>query len=208
MDFEIDLSEFSSFATGDQKRSKQHHKSAKDILLNMTEEEKRETLGKKTIRFSEIVSRARFPIFTDQLAPVQRKPRGGGSDVSERPLSWLLQMIEELYDARHSFDCAQRKKQRELQNSAKEVMHRPPPLNTPTFVYKQLEKQLGLKQLVDQTAWDMLYNMERCDEGELSCPEVELFRSALRELTTTEHMLFFLHCRHVCSVEHEISKNV
>ena len=201
-DFEIDLSEFSSFGSNQKKRKRP--KNAKDLFANMTEAERRETLATKAIRFSEIVTRARFPIFTDQLAPVQRKPHGGGPNVSERSTSWLLQMIEETYDARFRFDCSQRNKQRALKNVAQEVMNRPPPLNTPTFVYNQLEKQLGLKQLVNQTAWDMLYNMERCEDT-VNFPEVELFRSALRELMTTEHFLFFLHCRHVIQTEHEIT---
>jgi hypothetical protein len=204
-DFKMDLSEFTSM-TSRQKVSKQYT-SAKDILQNMTEEERRNAAeGAATTgsTFSELLSRARFPIFTDHLGPLhtnQQNPSG----VSNRPIPWLLQLIEEIYDARYCFDCAQKQKQLEFKaKAAGSGLNRPPPLNTPDFIYTQLETQLGLKQLVDQTSWDMLYNMERCVDV-VSWPEVDLFRNVLRELITSEHLLFFLHCRHIIQTEHEIT---
>ena len=219
-DFEMDLSEFSSISA--RPKPKKRYKSAREKLANMTEEERRDTLnnannnddvdvdGKTTTKismnFSEIVSRARFPIFTDQLSSIRRKPNRGGLDVSIRPIQWLLQLIEEMYDARYAFDCSQLKKQILFkQKQIDSGLNRPPPLNTPTFIYTQLETQLGLRQLIHSTAWDMLYNMEYHCLNIQDWPEVDIFRNSLRELITSEHLLFFLHCRHIIQIEHEIT---
>ena len=45
----------------------------------------------------------------------------------------------------------------------------------------------------------------RPEGGRLMYPEMAMFQSFLRELITAEHVLFFLHCRHLVQTEHEIT---
>tara|TARA_B110000090_G_C13392702_1_gene450032 strand:- start:2317 stop:3822 length:1506 start_codon:yes stop_codon:yes gene_type:complete len=183
-----------------------------------------------TSSFNPVFYRRRFPIFTDFLGFATRV------QVTKRPDAWLLQLIEEIYDAFYHYDCNQLVKQIAL-SKTNDGQNRPPPLNTPTFVYQHIEKQLGLKQLINPTAWDIMYNMEMAmkDEaqeeekkegdqesttlgkknttattnrpagGRLMYPEMAMFQSFLRELITAEHVLFFLHCRHLVQTEHEIT---
>ena len=230
-DFDMDISEFMDplSSTNIQHRRQQRHQHQhqhhrhpqhpphrKQQLPELPDPEI-ESRPLPPLTFSPVVTRARFPIFTDFLGLAKTK-------VAKRPIPWLLQLIEEIYDARYRFDCAQLSKQIQFKiTSTATGLNRPPPLNTPTFVYQHLEKQLGLKQLINSTAWDILYNMEVLSTQQEQqvqdqkqkhtlpsqhiqhmYPEVRLFQQFLRQLITSEHVLFFLHCRHLIQTEHEI----
>ncbi len=169
--------------------------------------------------FNEMQLRARYPIFADFLAPRDKE----SPSVHDRPASWLLRLIEEIYDARYDYDCQQQAQYEEgehreeialavaaheaamsgmsTQSGSPVKAHRPLTINTPAFCYKFLEKQLGLRALTQQTAWDLLHNVNRHMRAH---PEVEFFSHALRELIKTEHFLFFLRAREVMQREFDV----
>ena len=65
-------------------------------------------------------------------------------------------------------------------------------MSTSTFVYRYLLKSLGLKSLVDQTCWDLLYNVSILQE---TLREVEIFSMYLREIWDENVLIFMLFCR-------------
>lgn len=71
---------------------------------------------------------------------------------------------------------------------------REPALSFASFVYMYLSKMFGLKLLIHQTAWDMLYNLEYLKED---YPEAMIFSLFLREVRDIDSTLFYLHCREI-----------
>jgi hypothetical protein len=205
--------------------------------------------------FDEDTLRKRYPIFSDQL---DVQPRIVGK---RRQATWLLQLIEEIYDARYMFEVDElsvydktlttnknyidrNKKAVDMSKSIRRMHRRgtnkksaldeyaeflnlpssktkiknkmvqdkdnfvvkdetskEPPLSFPMFTYMFLSQLFGLKILVQQTAWDILYNLEALKE---KYPELMAFSLYLREIRDIDTALFFLHCRHCLQEKYSI----
>ena len=64
----------------------------------------------------------------------------------------------------------------------------------PVFIVRQLSTLVGLKSLVEQTCWDLLYNSQFYRNDFL---EVEIFMRFLQEFYDQDDLLFFLYVRAV-----------
>jgi ankyrin repeat protein len=200
--------------------------------------------------FDPAILRKRYPLFGDQLdKKMSNSVRG-----EPRQHTWVIQLIEEIYDARYMYEVdelnsgqksngainvfaeakeaaidmsksirrMQRHKKsalsayadflppemtgknspaysREKKRASKEAeisdeTSKEPALSFPIFVFMYLSKIFGLKILVQQTAWDLLYNLEALKED---YPEINSFSLYLREIRDIDTTLFFLHCREI-----------
>jgi hypothetical protein len=66
----------------------------------------------------------------------------------------------------------------------------------PVFVAKRLVTTIGIRQLVDSTAWDLLFTVEHF---KAQCREVALFGRFLAENLSNESLLFFLLVRAIAA---------
>ena len=105
-------------------------------------------------------------------------------------LSWLMRLIEEIYDARYAHEAADIV--REDNMSAEEKVT----TIFPAYVVRRLSMRAGLRSLVDQNCWDLLYNTHIYRRDYL---EVEVFARFLQEFYDHDDLLFFLYVRSVVS---------
>jgi len=68
------------------------------------------------------------------------------------------------------------------------------PIQFPHFVFDHISHQFGLKHIVMQTCWDLVFNLEVHRE---SYPTAELFSKFLGELYGSDDLLFFLYMRNL-----------
>eukprot|EP00941_MAST-03F_sp_MAST-3F-sp1_P002997 g2997.t1 len=120
----------------------------------------------------------------------QLKPR-------KRPLTWLMRLIEEIYDARFVHDSADFKEDGTVVEKGERLSNL-----FPVFVVDFFSKRYGLRKLVDQTCWDLLFNTHAMRKEHL---EVEVFARFLEEFYDPDDLLFFLYVRSV--VQKEIGIN-
>ena len=101
----------------------------------------------------------------------------GGSKVvpKRRPLVWVMKLIEEIYDSRYTQDIADLQKE---ETADRDTSDRDTNL-FPVFVIAHISKRYGLKSLVEQTAWDLLYSVSVMRKDSL---EIEIFARFLQEL--------------------------
>ena len=125
---------------------------------------------------------------------------------TRRPTAWLLHLIEEIYDERYKAEFSQYNEGEAPKYYLSALVPQafqgvgghegedsaPPSISTSTFVYRYLLKSLGLKSLVDQTCWDLLYNVSILQE---TLREVEIFSMYLREIWDENVLIFMLFCR-------------
>jgi hypothetical protein len=106
----------------------------------------------------------------------------------QKSLPWLMRMVEDIYDHRFSYEDRERDSEEEFpeMHSMLQVF--------PIFSVKKVGTDSGLKTLVDQTCWDLLFNTHRLREEHL---EVELFARFLQEFYDQMDLLFFLYVRSV-----------
>mmetsp|Transcript_3092 Transcript_3092/g.4755 ORF Transcript_3092/g.4755 Transcript_3092/m.4755 type:complete len:680 (+) Transcript_3092:79-2118(+) len=121
-----------------------------------------------------------------------------GDEVQPRPklLSWLMRYIEDLYDSRFAHEAAEIGR-----DDAGEVTEKVSTI-FPVFVVKQLSMKVGLRSLVDQTCWDLLYNAHVYRRDYL---EVEMFCRFLQEFYDHDDLLFFLYVRSVVAKQLHVS---
>lgn len=86
-----------------------------------------------------------------------------------RPLTWLMRLIEDIYDARYAHDTT------DIREDAVDTSERLSHI-FPVFVVDFCSKRYGLRSLVDQTCWDLLYNVHALRKQER---EVEIFARML-----------------------------
>jgi hypothetical protein len=123
-------------------------------------------------------------------------PGAGGARTTHS--AWLMRLIEEIYDSRYAKDTADLKeKEGEESASSNET-----PIPFPTFVVEFITKRFGLRSLVDQHVWDLLYNTHKLRRDHT---EVEVFARFLEEAYDPDDLLFFLYVRSV--VQKELSYN-
>mmetsp|Transcript_29874 Transcript_29874/g.55380 ORF Transcript_29874/g.55380 Transcript_29874/m.55380 type:complete len:642 (-) Transcript_29874:2520-4445(-) len=121
-----------------------------------------------------------------------------GDSVSPRPklLSWLMRAIEEIYDARFAHEAA------EVGRGESDLVAEQVSSLFPAFVVKRLSTKVGLRSLVDQTCWDLLYNSHVYRRDYL---EVEMFCRFLQEFYDHDDLLFFLYVRSVVAKQLHVS---
>jgi len=111
----------------------------------------------------------------------------------KRPLSWLMRHIEEIYDSRFIHDSADFKDDGTVVDKGERLSNQ-----FPIFVVDFFSKRYGLRNLVDQTCWDMLLNIDIKRKNLL---EVEIFARFLEEFYDPDDLLFFLYVRSVIQKE-------
>lgn len=90
-----------------------------------------------------------------------------------RPVAWLMRLMEEIYDHRYARDAAELREEEEV--GEKSDVEKQNSL-FPVFVIEFFSKRYGLRQLVDQTCWDLLYNVHLLRD---EFPEIEVFAKFL-----------------------------
>ena len=112
-----------------------------------------------------------------------------------RILSWLMKMIEDLYDARFAHEKNDVERDAELSLKLSSSLDSKLQQQVfPVFIYKQLSTVLGLARVVEQNCWDLLCNTDRL---RLEYLEVEIFGRFLQEFYDQDDLLFFLYVRSV-----------
>lgn len=111
-------------------------------------------------------------------------------------LSWLMRYIEDLYDSRYAHEAAEigREESYETAEKVSSIF--------PVFVVKRLSMKLGLRTIVEQTCWDLLYNAHTYRTDYL---EVEMFCRFLQEFYDHDDLLFFLYVRSVVAKQLHVS---
>ncbi len=112
-----------------------------------------------------------------------------------RPLAWVMRLIEEVYDKRYARDTADL---RAAEGDAGVDDVGRMSLDFPVFLVEFFTKRYGLRQLVEQTCWDLLYNVNVLRRQFL---EVEIFARFLEEFYDHDDLLFFLYVRSVIQKE-------
>ena len=125
---------------------------------------------------------------------------------------WFLQFIEEVYDARFKFEYGEwregkPKNRRQKRGEKKEEidtdlefegveLHRSPD-EFYTFVHTHIGTSFGLRALVRQVAWDIVFTVESLSDpdGPQYLEEARLFGFFLRNVYTWKSLLFFLFAR-------------
>lgn len=106
-----------------------------------------------------------------------------------RPLSWVMKYIEDIYDQRFAHERHDVERDTEETSSFDLIL-----LIFPVFVVRKLGTNVGLKSLVDQTCWDLLYSLHLYRRDYL---EVETFARFLQEFYDHDDLLFYLYVRSV-----------
>jgi hypothetical protein len=118
----------------------------------------------------------------------------------QRPLAWLMRLVEELYDSRYAKDTADlRNETAAAENGDAAALQQQP---FPAFVVDFFTKRYGLRALIDQNAWDLLYNVTLHRDAR---PEVDVFARFLSEQYDADDLLFFLYVRSVVQKEVGVS---
>ena len=84
----------------------------------------------------------------------------------KRPVTWLLRLIEEIYDARFIHDSQDF---REDGSSVPEISKSRLSHQFPIFVVDFFSKRYGLRTLVDQNCWELLFNVNLYRETSRGC---------------------------------------
>lgn len=116
----------------------------------------------------------------------------------KRPVTWLMRLIEEIYDARFIHDSADFKDEepvdKEYAEAAKDRLSR----QFPIFLVDFFSKRYGVRIIVDQNCWDLLFNVNLYREKFL---EVAIFGRFLEEFYDPDDLLFFLYVRSIIQKE-------
>ncbi|KNC46860.1 uncharacterized protein AMSG_03291 [Thecamonas trahens ATCC 50062] len=116
-------------------------------------------------------------------------------------LGWLAKHIDELYDARAAFEAHQRSLVEDILAEAVSLRDRNPTVEAMSFdrfVLMHLAKKNGLRSLTEQTALDLVYNVELERASSLY---VELFALFLEGTYDVQDLEFFLFARAVFAAE-------
>lgn len=121
-----------------------------------------------------------------------------------RILSWMMKIIEDIYDARFAQEKADAEEEEDEKKKKSDKVEKKKAKKEesihmkvfPIFVVRRLSLTMGLKKVVDQTCWDLLYNLDRLRKDYL---EVEVFARFLQEFYDYQDLLFYLYVRSVVS---------
>lgn len=106
-----------------------------------------------------------------------------------RPLAWVMKHIEDVYDHRFAHERHDVERDPDETSSFDVLL-----AIFPVFVVRRLGTNVGLKSLVDQSCWDLLYSLHVYRRDYL---EVETFARFLQEFYDHDDLLFFLYVRSV-----------
>jgi hypothetical protein len=127
-----------------------------------------------------------YPRFVTLIAD-----NGDTATPKHRILSWVMKIIEDIYDTRweacHSQTKGEETSTAEDKNSNKLHMK-----CFPVYVIRRISLRMGLKRVVDQTCWDLLLNIDKYRKDYL---EIELFARFLQEFYDHDVLLFYLYVR-------------
>mmetsp|Transcript_903 Transcript_903/g.1002 ORF Transcript_903/g.1002 Transcript_903/m.1002 type:complete len:671 (+) Transcript_903:384-2396(+) len=174
---------------------------------SQAEEIRRKTLLKKVVRGSrptqetqrmlQAVMRssdhADFSCYLNFSSLIETKT---GIEPRERSWKWLVSIIHDLYDERQKL-LPKRTSRRDfdLKQRFAEDKHDPALLRIfPVFVMDHISKRYGLRQIVDQMCWDLVYNVHAYRRQKLV---IEVFARFLEEYYDCEDLYFFLHVKSV-----------
>ena len=125
---------------------------------------------------------------------------------------WFMQFIEEVYDGRYKFEYGKWREgppqnRRPKRGEKKEEidtdlefegveLHRTP-CEFYYYVHTHISTHFGLKALVRQVAWDLVFTIEALSDPKdpMYLEEAQLFGYFLRGVYTWKSLLFFLFCR-------------
>ena len=110
-------------------------------------------------------------------------------------LTWVMRLVEDFYDSRFTFEKLHVQKDPTLSNSGKLE-------SFPIFVMKHLCTLVGLKRIVDQFAWDLLWNAHNYRRDYL---DVEIFMRFMQQIYDNDDLLFFLYARSVIAKQLNIN---
>ena len=121
-----------------------------------------------------------------------------------RILSWVMKIIEDVYDARFAQEKTDLDEDEDFKKNKEKGKEKKKHKNDesvhmkvfPVFVVRRLSMTKGLKKVVDQTCWDLLANVDKYRKDYL---EVEIFARFLTEFYDYQDLLFFLYVRSVIS---------
>ncbi|RLN95824.1 hypothetical protein BBJ28_00000721 [Nothophytophthora sp. Chile5] len=136
------------------------------------------------------VLRVRYPRFFEALDPSKPLPTP-----RERGITWVLHLIEVVYNALTELHLLQPGTSGDADKSGTR-------LAMPQFTWQFLLQSLGLPDLAQQEALDLMFNLELRRE---QFPPLALFASFLRELLDSDTLLFFLIVRHQLQVELDLN---
>jgi hypothetical protein len=125
-----------------------------------------------------------YPRFTTLIAADQEAVRP-----KLRPLAWAMKYIEDIYDHRFAHERHDVERDPEETSSFDLIL-----TIFPVFVVRRLGTNVGLKALVDQTCWDLLFSIHVYRRDYL---EVETFARFLQEYYDHDDLLFYLYVRSV-----------
>lgn len=89
-----------------------------------------------------------YPRFTALIAN-----NGDSVRPKQRPFTWVMKIVEDIYD--HRFSLEKNDIEREEESPSFDLML----LIFPVFVVRRVGTNVGLKTIVDQTCWDLVYNV-------------------------------------------------
>ena len=115
-----------------------------------------------------------------------------------RTITWLMKMIDDIYDHRFAVENQQHQNDDVNQdgNNNSDDVGTTSLTIFPIFALRRLGTTIGLKSLTDQLCWDMLYTLH-CNREEYL--EAEIFARFLQEFYDRMDLLFFLYVRSVLS---------
>mmetsp|Transcript_16348 Transcript_16348/g.31755 ORF Transcript_16348/g.31755 Transcript_16348/m.31755 type:complete len:847 (-) Transcript_16348:53-2593(-) len=105
-----------------------------------------------------------------------------------RSLKWLMGLVNDVYDDRLSMNSKYDREELRV---------------FPVFVMDHLTKRYGLRQIVDQVAWDMVLSVHTHRRHRI---DVEVFARFLEEYYDTEDLKFFIRVRSV--VENIVQRSI
>ena len=125
---------------------------------------------------------------------------GDSANPKLKSVSWLMKIVDDLYDNRFAIESQQSKFDEYDLNSR--IDFTTSLTIFPIFVLRHLGNSMGLKSLADQLCWDLLLTVHVNREDYL---EVEIFARFLQEFYDQEDLLFFLNLRALLSKSFKIN---
>lgn len=115
----------------------------------------------------------------------------------DRVLSWIMKIIEDVYDARWTSGSLEKNEGADAEHAGADEAAGKGIENLhmklfPVFVVRRLSLTMGLKKVVDQTSWDLLLNIDKYRKEYL---EVEIFARFIQEFYDHDALVFFLYVR-------------
>lgn len=116
-----------------------------------------------------------------------------------RPLPWLMRLIEEIYDSRYAKDTADLQGEDSAKASASSSAGGESSL-FPVFVWEYFSKRYGLRGLIDQMCWDLLYNTHTLRKVRYRPLQTAVSLLSIALCYKLPSIAVFTHCGSMCAV--------